>query len=74
MYGRRIRLGSQGRNLRLTIPREVIKHFGLEVGDEFDMLWEDQKLIVDLSSGERSKLFDPPAQVEPAAEPESVEA
>jgi hypothetical protein len=72
MYGRRIRLGSQGRNLRLTIPREVIKHFGLEVGDEFDLLWEDQKLIVDLSSSKRSKLFgDQPAQAEAAEQAEA---
>jgi antitoxin component of MazEF toxin-antitoxin module len=73
MYGRRVRLGSQGNNLRLTIPREVIKHFGLSVGDEFDMLWEDTKLIIDLSTAERSRLFGQTART-PGQTQESVEA
>ena len=68
-HTQRIRLGLDGGNLRFTIPSRVVQRFGLKRGDKLDMVCEDKKLIVDLSTVQCTKLFDPPAEV-----PESVEA
>jgi hypothetical protein len=56
MYGRRLRLRHNGGNTQLTIPRDVARHFGLEPRMEFDVLWGEDKIIIDLSTAEKSKL------------------
>jgi antitoxin component of MazEF toxin-antitoxin module len=68
MFGKRIKVREIGGNLTMTIPRDVGLHFGIVRGTELDVFCQDEKLIVDLTSGQRSRLFDPPAKaVEPVA-------
>jgi antitoxin component of MazEF toxin-antitoxin module len=64
MFGKRIKVREIGGNLTLTIPRDVGDHFNIAKGDSIDVYCYDQKLVVDLMSIERSKLFDSPTKVQ----------
>jgi hypothetical protein len=67
VFGKRIKVREVGGNLTMTIPRDVGLHFKIVRGTELDMFYQDEKLIVDLTSGQRSRLFDTSAKgVEPA--------
>jgi hypothetical protein len=60
------KLWYQSGNLIMSIPREVIRHFKLEPGDEVDTYCFDNKLIIDLNTAGKPKPFVTPAEVEAA--------
>jgi antitoxin component of MazEF toxin-antitoxin module len=64
MYTKRVKLRDNGGNLVLTIPRDLVRHFGLAAGTAYDIFCDNRQLTVDLTSAERTKLFDAPAKVE----------
>jgi antitoxin component of MazEF toxin-antitoxin module len=68
MYARRLRLSKSGGNATIIIPRELMRLLGLSVGTDFDVHCHSGQMIIDLTSAERSKLLDPPAEV-PEKEP-----
>jgi antitoxin component of MazEF toxin-antitoxin module len=75
MHSRRLKLRENGGNLVLTIPRDIRRYLGIEVGSDVDIHYDSQKLIVDLTSFKRTKLFDPPAEeLEPEEAVPEVEA
>jgi hypothetical protein len=51
-----------GGNLVIGLPREVIRQFGLESGQEIDTYCHDNKLIVDLSTAGKPRPFVTPAE------------
>jgi hypothetical protein len=56
----------------MTIPMDLCHHLGLIAGTRFYMVYDGHgKLVIDLTTGEKSKLFDPPT---PASVPEPVVA
>jgi hypothetical protein len=63
MFGKRMKVREIGGNLTMTIPRDVGDYFKIVRGTELDVFCEGQRLIVDLTTAERTKLFDPPPRV-----------
>jgi hypothetical protein len=66
MYTRKMKLNNYGGNVRLTIPRELARHFNIGDGDQLILTCENGKLVVDLTNVERFKPFNP-ADVSPKA-------
>jgi antitoxin component of MazEF toxin-antitoxin module len=60
MYARRIRLRKTGGSLCLTIPSDVIHCLGITNGSEFDVTFDREKMVVDLTTAEQSKVFEGP--------------
>ena len=60
MYTKRVRVRLSGGNITLTIPRELARHYDLTPGQAFDLVCDGNKMVVDLTSVERTKLFDQP--------------
>jgi antitoxin component of MazEF toxin-antitoxin module len=65
-----MKVRSVGGNTVVTIPRDLIRLLGIEPGSSLDIHCTGEKIIVDLTSKDRTKLFDPPVK----AEAVSVEA
>jgi antitoxin component of MazEF toxin-antitoxin module len=65
MYTRRLKFRAWGGNTVLTVPRDLVRQMGIEAGMAFDISCTGEKIIVDLTTKEHSKLFDPPAKAEP---------
>jgi hypothetical protein len=65
MFGRRVSLRNNGGNSTMTIPRALCRHLNLKFGTKYDMVFDpvEQKITVDHTTAEHSKLFDPPAKV-----------
>jgi antitoxin component of MazEF toxin-antitoxin module len=62
MYARRLKIRYNGGNTQLTIPRDLVRQMGLVPGMEFDIHCTGEQIVIDLTTVERSKLFDPPAE------------
>jgi antitoxin component of MazEF toxin-antitoxin module len=60
MYVRRLTLRSSGNNASITIPRDLCRHLNLVIGTQFDVTYENDRFVVDFSTGQRSRLFDSP--------------
>ena len=69
MFGKRMKVRLSGQNLVFTVPRQVAKNFNIVKGTELDVTCDGPRIIVDLTTAERSKLFDPPVE---AAEPSAA--
>jgi hypothetical protein len=66
MYARRLKLRYNGGNLQFTVPRDLVRQLKLAPGIEFDLVCDEQKLVIDLTTMERSKVFDySPKALEP---------
>jgi antitoxin component of MazEF toxin-antitoxin module len=62
MYGRRITFRRVGGNISVTIPAELCNHIGLKAGTPADLRYQNQKITLDLTTSEQTRLFDPPTR------------
>jgi antitoxin component of MazEF toxin-antitoxin module len=66
MYTKRMKIRAVGGNTVMTIPRDLVRLARLTQGISLDIHCSGEKIVIDLTSAQRSKLFDPPAAISPA--------
>jgi hypothetical protein len=74
MYGKRVTFRRSGGNIILVIPADLCRGIGLKMDTEADLIYQEQKIIVDLTTVQRSRLFDPETDVQVEQEEEPTAA
>jgi hypothetical protein len=69
MLAQRQKLRASGGALQITVPSKAVRECGLLKGDTLDVVYDPdkQKLVIDLSTADKSKIFDETKVAELAA-------